>query len=153
MDNLPIDPESVLDSIQALLLSFALALPTAWLSQRGVRRLGLRTIPLVAMASCGFVLIGLSISRGDPNAISRVLQGLMTGIGFVGGGAIVKSESDVQGVSIAASVWATGGVGAAVATGRLELAIAIALLTFLTLLILTPVRERIRDTRGTNTDG
>lgn len=143
MSGLTIDSGSVLDTVQSLLIAFALTLPIAWNRELGRRRMGLRTFPLVSMASCGYVLLGVSITGENPDVLARILQGLMTGIGFIGGGAILKSEEEVKGASTAAAIWATGAVGAAVAMGRYELAIAIAGLTFLVFLLLTPVRKRM----------
>lgn len=139
------DPQSVIDSIKALLMAFILALPIAWNREQGPRRMGLRTFPLVAVASCSYVLVGITVAEGSSEALARIIQGLMTGIGFVGGGAILKSHSEVKGASTAAAIWATGAVGAAVAVRRLELAVAIAVLTFLTFLILTPIRDYLED--------
>lgn len=143
MELFDLDLRAAIDPIVALLASFVLALPVAWHREIGPRHMGLRTFPLVAVASCSYVLIGLGIAEENPEAIARIVQGLMTGIGFVGGGAIVKSRKNVEGASTAAAIWATGGVGAAVATNRLELAVAIALLTFLTFLFLTPVMKEV----------
>jgi putative Mg2+ transporter-C (MgtC) family protein len=143
VSELAIDSGSVLATIQALVVAFALTLPIAWNRELGTRRMGLRTFPLVAMASCGYVLLGLSITGESPDALARILAGLMTGIGFIGGGAILKSAEEVKGASTAAAIWATGAVGAAVAMGRHELAISIAVMTFLVFLLLTPIRKRI----------
>lgn len=145
MNPFDLDPTQLLDSVVALVLAFALALPLAWHREWKTRLLGLRTFPLVAVASCSYVLIGLHIADGDAQALSRIIQGLMTGIGFVGGGAILKSGNDVRGTSTAAAIWATGALGAAVAYGRLGLGIAIAAITFLTFLLLTPLSERFDD--------
>lgn len=145
MQNLPIQPEPVISSVLALLLAFVLALPIAWNREQGRRRMGLRTFPLVAMASCGYVLIGLAITGENPNSLARIIQGLITGVGFIGGGAILKSTEEVRGASTAAAIWATGAIGAAVALDRHELAIAIAVMTFLVFLVLTPVRDRMND--------
>jgi putative Mg2+ transporter-C (MgtC) family protein len=145
---LPVDLESFWGSMGALLLSFVLALPLAWNRERGRRRMGLRTLPLVAVASCSYVLIGLAIAGDTPDAPGRVIAGVVTGIGFIGGGAILKSDEEVRGASTAAAIWATGAVGAAVATGRVELALTIAGLTFLTFLLLTPVREQLMHSGG-----
>lgn len=145
MNPFDVDPTRLLDSVIALVISFALALPLAWHREHETRLLGLRTFPLVAVASCSYVLLGSSVAEGDPNALSRIIQGLMTGIGFVGGGAILKSGGNIRGTSTAAAIWATGGIGAAVAYGRIDLAIAIAIITFLTFLILTPLGDHIHD--------
>jgi putative Mg2+ transporter-C (MgtC) family protein len=90
------------------------------------------------------VLIGRSIAGDSADALSRIIQGLITGIGFVGGGAIVKSTEEVKGTSTAAAIWATGAIGAAAAWGRVGLAAALAIITYLTFLLLTPVRAMIK---------
>lgn len=59
MQELPIEPESVVPAIVALLVAFVLSLPIAWNREQGRRRMGLRTFPFVAMASCAYVLIGV----------------------------------------------------------------------------------------------
>ena len=58
------------------------------------------------------------------------MQGLITGIGFVGGGAILKEGATVKGTATAASIWNAGVIGAAVAVGRYEVAVILALLKF-----------------------
>ena len=63
----------------------------------------------------------------------------MTGMGFIGGGAILKYSGKVQGTATAASLWATGAIGLAVASHRLEIALLISAATFLTLRYLKPV--------------
>ena len=80
-------------------IAWILVLPTGWWSEKQGNSVGVRTFPLVAMASCGFLMI-LDIVNGDG---SRVLQGLVTGIGFVGGGAIVRDGISVRGTATAAS--------------------------------------------------
>ncbi len=66
--------------------AFLLTLPIAWNREQADRVMGLRTFPLVAMASCGFMLLGESAFAGAPDAQARVLQGIVTGIGFIGAG-------------------------------------------------------------------
>ncbi len=146
-----IDVSGVLTSLATLVAAFALALPVAWHRERGPRHLGLRTLPLVAVASCGYALVGVQVAGGDPNALARLIQGLMTGIGFVGGGAILKQTDEVHGTATAAAIWATGAVGGAVGFDRYDLALSISGITFFTFLVLTPVEERLKD-RG-NGDG
>jgi len=77
--------------IKELLIAFIIALPIGWNRELESRSMGLRTFPLVALASCGYMLLGSSFIGDDsPDAIARLLTGLMTGIGFIGGGAILK---------------------------------------------------------------
>lgn len=114
-----------------LLLAFLLALPIGWDREQTARSAGLRTFPLVAIAACGFVLVGRRVLGADAQA--RIIEGLMTGIGFIGGGAILKSRSSVRGTATAASIWLTGAVGAAVAYNMFEIALVLAVLNFVTL--------------------
>jgi len=122
-------------------LAYVLALPVAWDRERHERTAGLRTFPIVALASCGFMLLAVERYGEDPRAEARILQGLMTGIGFIGGGAILKKDSRVKGTATAASIWATGGIGTAVAYSHYEIAVPLSLGVFLTLRALTPFKE------------
>lgn len=68
-------------------------------------------------------------------------------VSFVGGGAILKEGSTVRGTATAASIWNTGAVGAAVAIGRYEIAIALATLNLLTMRLLIPLKHRLGGNR------
>ena len=129
-------------------LAWLLVLPTGFWSERQGNSVGIRTFPLVAMASCGFLMI----LHGDNGDSSRVLQGLVTGIGFVGGGAIVRDGINVRGTATAASIWAAGAIGAAVALGRIEVAIVLAVMDVFTMVALVRVKQKI-DTRRREEDG
>jgi len=102
------------------------------------RDAGLRTHMLVATGSALFVLVPLQAGFSQDN-MSRVLQGLVSGIGFLGAGAIIKlSESrEVRGLTTAASLWLAAGVGVACGLGREATAI---LSTAVALLILAGLR-------------
>jgi putative Mg2+ transporter-C (MgtC) family protein len=76
-------------------------------------------------------------------AQSRIIQGLVAGIGFIGGGAILKSESRVHGVATAASIWNTGVVGASVAQNRYLMAAMLAALNLFALRVLLQVKTRL----------
>jgi putative Mg2+ transporter-C (MgtC) family protein len=108
---------------------------------RSARSAGLRTFPLVAMASCGFVQASESLLVHSPDGMAKVIEGLITGIGFIGGGAILKQGTTVQGTATAASLWATGAIGVSVGLGSYDVAVTVAVFTFLTLRLLTLVKE------------
>lgn len=128
-----------------MLIAFALAFPLAWERERtGRRNLGLRTFPIVAVASCGYMLIALQTQGATAESVTRALQGLLGGMGFIGGGAILKSNGSVHGLATAASLWSTGAIGAAVAFHRLEIAVALALANFALLRWLKPLKEKAR---------
>ena len=115
-----------------LLIAWVLTLPVAWDRERESRSAGLRTFPLVAVAACGYTLVGISV-LDTTDAEARVLQGLITGIGFIGGGAILKSRGSVMGTATAARIWNTGLIGVAVAFKRYEIAAVASLINFVTL--------------------
>lgn len=132
MPDLNIDWYEIGSNLMHLGIAFVLALPVAFDRETAGRGAGLRTFPLVAVAACGYTLVGISV-LSSTDAEARILQGLITGIGFIGGGAILKSKGNVTGTATAASIWTTGLIGIAVAFDRYEVAMLMALITFLTL--------------------
>jgi putative Mg2+ transporter-C (MgtC) family protein len=129
---------NLLTQLVKLAVAFGLALPIGWERRRSGRTVGMRTFPLVAVASCGYVLVAQQVLGMNGAEHSRVLQGLMTGIGFVGGGAILKSAVFVRGTATAASIWNTGAIGAAAGYGVYPIAVLLSLINFLALRLLTP---------------
>jgi putative Mg2+ transporter-C (MgtC) family protein len=115
-----------------LSIAYLFALPVALDREQSSRGVGLRTFPLVAVAACGYSLVGMSV-LDSTEAESRVLQGLITGIGFIGGGAILKSKGTIHGTATAASIWNTGLIGIAVAFERYEIALLMSAINFVTL--------------------
>ena len=144
--------EAALSHLVALAVAYVLALPIGWNREREERSAGLRTFPLVAMAACGFVMIAIEVLGADSEQHSRILEGLMTGIGFIGGGAILKQGDRARGTATAASLWATGAIGAAVGYGQLDIAVILSLVTVLTLVLLTPLRKVVQDAGETDRD-
>ena len=102
--------------------------------ERAGKPAGLRTHILVCLGTAVFVLscagVGMSLE-----GLSRVIQGIVTGIGFIGAGSILKlsEERDIQGLTTAAGVWMTAAIGVSVGLGSLGVAL---LSTFFTLIIL-----------------
>ena len=99
------------------------------------RDAGMRTHMMVSVGAALFVVVPLQAGFSQDN-MSRVLQGLVSGIGFLGAGAIIKlsAEREVRGLTTAASLWLSAGVGVAAGLGReataiLSVAIAIAILS------------------------
>lgn len=138
-----IDWSSIGRHLLLLGIAFLLALPSGWNREMRAQSAGLRTFPLVSVAACSFMLIGIEVFS-EEFAQARVMGGILTGIGFIGGGAIVKSEKTVTGTATAASIWATGALGIAVAWQRYEIAIVLGILVFLILNYISKVKERIR---------
>lgn len=123
----------VLGHLASLALAYALAFPIGWDREREERSAGIRTFPLVALASCSFVLIAVSVLGVGSAGQARILEGLITGVGFIGGGAILKHGGKASGTATAASLWATGALGAAVGYGLYDIAAIVSFSTFLTL--------------------
>jgi putative Mg2+ transporter-C (MgtC) family protein len=140
---------SFLNHLLKILVAFFLAFPLALEREHHSRTLGLRTFPLVAVASCGYVLIAESFfidDNYDPEVRARIMQGLMTGIGFIGGGAIMKKgKNAIIGTATAVSLWSTGTIGAAIAFNRLEIALVVAALNFILLRVLSYIKKDMKD--------
>ena len=143
MSSIEIDWGLVWFNLSHLVIAYILALPVAFNRESDSRSAGLRTFPLVAMAACGYTLVGFSI-LDSTDAEARVLQGIITGIGFIGGGAILKSSGNVSGTATAASIWTTGLIGIAVASDRYEIAILLSALMFLTFQFVTPLKSKVK---------
>lgn len=120
-------------------VAFVLPVFTAWDREKKSRSAGLRTFPLVSMAACSFTLLAMSIFS-DPSAQGKIIAGVVTGIGFIGGGAILKNSSQVSGTSTAAAIWSTGAVGIAAGLGRLEIALALSIMTLITFKVVDQVK-------------
>ncbi len=126
-------------------IAFLLTATIGWESEREGHGTGVRTFPIVGIGSCGYLL--LLGSQPDAAAQSRLLQGLITGIGFIGGGAILKEGASIRGTATAASVWNAGVIGAAVAMDHYGIAVTLALLNLFTLRALLPLKKWI-DRKG-----
>ena len=129
----------------ALLIAYLLALPVGWNREKAERTAGLRTFPLVAVASCGFVQAAEAMAGASPEAMARIIEGVIVGMGFIGGGAILRLEHSVKGTATAASLWVTGAIGVSVALGALDVAVMLAVATFATLWFLSPLKPANRD--------
>ncbi len=128
-----------------VLLAFLLTLPIAWERGHGPHNTGFRTLPVVAMAACGFALVIATADASEVEARARVLQGVITGIGFIGGGAILKHNGSVHGLVTAATIWNAGAIGVAVGFGRISIALVLSLINFASLLLLTSIDRNGKD--------
>jgi putative Mg2+ transporter-C (MgtC) family protein len=97
------DWHSFAHEIERILVAYLLTVLIGWDREQEEHSAGLRTFPIVGIASCGYLMI---VGGEDTAAQSRVLQGLITGIGFIGGGAILKEGLNVKGMATAAIVLA-----------------------------------------------
>jgi putative Mg2+ transporter-C (MgtC) family protein len=95
---------------------------------------GLRTHMLLTIGACLFTLVSAYGFGAGPRDPSRLAAQVVTGIGFLGGGAIVRHGLTVKGLTTAASIWATASVGVAVGAGQYVLGVGGAVLVSVTLL-------------------
>lgn len=125
------DLSLVLRLIMAAVLGGAIGIQR----QRQQKSAGLRTHMLVALGSALFVIAPLEAQSATGADISRVVQGIATGIGFLGGGAILKfsGEHRVKGLTSAAAIWVTAGLGVAVALGMFWTSVTVVVVTWLVL--------------------
>lgn len=113
---------------------------------------GLRTHALVSLGAALAMLIGLLLQTAYPadvSASSRVLQGIVAGIGFIGGGVILHRDDSkgVHGLTTAASIWVVAGVGSAAGAGMWRSATAAMLLALLVLTLGEPIDRALRARR------
>ncbi|WP_395708165.1 MgtC/SapB family protein [Reyranella sp.] len=118
------------------------------IQERAERSAGIRTFPLVALASCGLMLVALKVMKESLEAQARVLEGLIAGIGFIGGGAILKGKRAAYGTATAASVWNVGVIGAAAAYELYDMAVVLSVVNVATLRLLAPFKQEPVDSSG-----
>lgn len=115
---------------------------------------GLRTHMLVAVG-CAVFVIAAQQSGITPADMSRVLQGLVAGIGFLGAGAVLKSNGarEIHGLTTAASIWATAAIGVTVGLGQEATAILTTLLVLFILATVFRLERALLDRRKARRDG
>ena len=138
----------LLHHLMDLGIAYVLALPIGWEREKGDRSAGIRTFPLVAVASCGFLLATEGILEGHQEGRARIIEGVITGMGFIGGGAILKTGEAVRGTATAASLWATGAIGVASALQSYDVAVILSVITLITLRVLAPLKVETNDATG-----
>jgi putative Mg2+ transporter-C (MgtC) family protein len=127
----PTDAETILRLVTAVICGGLIGL------ERDFRNMptGFRTLAIVCLGSCVAVIAALK--AGDSDGFSRVAQGIVTGIGFLGGGVIVQTGriKDVKGLTTAAAIWLTAAIGLLCGLGHLMIALVVTALTVVILLL------------------
>ncbi|HEY0858553.1 MAG TPA: MgtC/SapB family protein [Albitalea sp.] len=136
------DAEQVTRTVLRLLLAALLGGLIGWERESKGKAAGLRTHMLVALGAALFVLVPQQAGASDAD-LSRVIQGLIAGIGFLGAGSIIKGDDSekVRGLTTAASIWLTAAVGMAAGYGREATAVLSALLALAILAVLPRVER------------
>lgn len=116
------------------------------------RPAGLRTHMLVSLGAAAFLLVGYEIlfstAEGDPSARidpTRIVEGVIGGIGFLGAGSIIRSGGEVQGITTGAAIWIAGAIGVACATGNFVLAVLVTGLALATVVVLGFLEHKARE--------
>jgi len=130
-----------------LRLALAAGLGAALGLEREMRQkpAGLRTNMLIAVGSALFSLISVQLA-GQGGSADRVAANIVTGVGFLGGGAILRSGREVLGMTTAATIWVNAAIGMAAGFGESTLAISATGITLMVLGVLPPI-ERYFDQR------
>ena len=134
-------PETFRDVVSRLVVSAILGGVLGFNRELHNKPAGLRTHALVALGACLLSQVGIGLtSRGavaDPAAVSRIIQGIVAGIGFVGGGVILRdpASKDVYGLTTAASILVVATLGCATGLGLWRAAVASAILALLILVV------------------
>lgn len=109
------------------------------------KAIGIAGMIMIATGSVTYMLLAHHLSEDDPAAISRTLQGMLSGIGFLGGAVIFKSGMDVRGIKAAAAVWITGAIGLAIGTDYWWLGIIVGTVTVATMFVSDRIPDRVRE--------
>jgi putative Mg2+ transporter-C (MgtC) family protein len=133
------DPAQLAHFLIRLLAAAVLGGVIGWQREKAGKAAGLRTHILVALGTCTFIVI-CTASNMTSDGISRVIQGIVTGLGFLGAGTILTSSDQlhVKGLTTSAGIWMTAAIGVAAGLGTLGLAI---LATVITLVVLVTLRK------------
>ena len=125
--------EEQVELVLRLVLGLVLAAAVGW--ERELQRMpaGFRTHALVGLGSAVFTVVGAHGLTGDNADPTRVAAQIVSGIGFLGGGAILHYGGSVRGLTTAASLWAVAAVGMASGAGLYVIAVAAAVLVIVTL--------------------
>ena len=139
------------DLVWRLLLAAGLGAAVGLEREYRQKPAGLRTNILIALGSALFTILSISMGHESGTA-DRIAAQIVTGIGFLGGGAILRSGNTVHGMTTAATIWVNAAIGVAAGMGQYALATATALLTLVVLGVLPPI-EAYFERRAGWTDG
>jgi putative Mg2+ transporter-C (MgtC) family protein len=104
---------------------------------------GIRTMALIGVGACLFTAVGLEplfVGRADP---TRIAAQIVTGVGFLGAGAILRHGTDVRGLTTAATIWAVAAMGMVIGFGFFTIGIFTTVLVLVTLVAIRPLERRL----------
>ncbi len=130
-----------LENIARLLFALAMGALIGFERQKAKKAAGLRTHMLVSLGSALIMIISISIEGADP---SRIAAGMITGIGFLGAGAIIATKGHVKGLTTAACIWIAAAIGMASGLGAYILALLTTIIVFVVLKWIGEIEEEIK---------
>ena len=104
---------------------------------------GLRTNTLIAMGSTLFTMMSIDVSTGSGGDSTRIASGIVTGIGFLGAGAIMRTGAGIKGLTTAAMIWVNAAIGVAVGGGETRVAVIATIVALVVLVVLDPVERAL----------
>jgi putative Mg2+ transporter-C (MgtC) family protein len=126
-------------AVLRLLVAAACGALVGWNREMSEKAAGLRTHMLLALGACLFTVMGARMSTDT----TRLLQGMVTGTGFLAAGVIFRQGASVQGLTTAAGLWVMAAVGLTIGLGEYFLGILATVVTFLIMSVLRKVEDRI----------
>ncbi len=132
----------------AALLGAVLGFEREWRQKNA----GLKTNILIAMGSALFTLMSIDLSVSSGGDATRVASQIVSGIGFLGAGAIIRTGAGIRGLTTAAMIWVNAAIGVACGGGEYRLAVIATMVALTVLLVITPL-ERVLDRHLKNRDG
>ncbi|MBN1816751.1 MAG: MgtC/SapB family protein [Sedimentisphaerales bacterium] len=132
--------EQVFSMVIAVFLGGAIGFEREWNGKPA----GLRTNIIICLGACAFTIIAENISDGNPDAATRIAAGIVTGVGFLGAGALIHGGDSIHGLTTAASIWLVTSIGIACGTGEYLTAVSVTSLALFALFGLMPLTRWIR---------
>ncbi len=139
----------ILEMYEILGLLFAVVLGGAIGLEREIngKPAGLRTNIIICLGAAAFTLVAQRLGLDAPEAPGRVAAGIVTGVGFLGAGALIQEGSGVHGLTTAAGIWLVASIGVACGMGYYLLAALTTFLALVALFGLLPIKRKIRQRR------
>lgn len=141
-----------LDIFMRLCAAGVLGAAIGWERRAHHKAIGIAGMVLIAVGSVTYMLLATHLAETDSSAVSRTLQGFLSGIGFLGGAVIFKSGFDVKGIKSAAAIWITGALGLAIATSYWGLGLVVGVVTVLVLYVADSFPDEVRETKQEGED-
>ncbi len=132
------------DEIISLVVALVLGGAIGFERELGGKPAGLRTNIIICLGACAFTIISQHLAQGNPDAATRIAAGIVTGVGFLGAGALIQAGSGVHGMTTAASIWLVTSIGVACGVQMYVTATTVTGLALAVLFGLLPLTRRIR---------